>query len=227
MSNPDTFPPSPPLRPEVNFNDSAQSTSVASSHSTAANPYCNAAASSVEAHQQRQQIPPSRSSNSIRTQIPQSQPPYQALPYSPSLASSSSYSFLSSPHANARTQNLFYQRSLPNTFSPSEISTTISPVIPGSHDSSPVDHSNPWQHHHYISPSSAAAFSSQSQDRYVCQTCNKAFSRPSSLRIHGHSHTGEKPFTCSHTGCGKAFSVRSNMKRHERGCHGGESPGST
>ncbi len=77
---------------------------------------------------------------------------------------------------------------------------------------------NPWQHHHYISPSSQASFP-PAQDRYICQTCNKAFSRPSSLRIHSHSHTGEKPFKCPHEGCGKAFSVRSNMKRHERGCH--------
>ncbi|RPB01857.1 hypothetical protein L873DRAFT_1827122 [Choiromyces venosus 120613-1] len=78
--------------------------------------------------------------------------------------------------------------------------------------------SNPWHHHHHSSPASHAAFP-QSQDRYICQTCNKAFSRPSSLRIHSHSHTGEKPFKCPHHGCGKAFSVRSNMKRHERGCH--------
>lgn len=56
-------------------------------------------------------------------------------------------------------------------------------------------------------------------DRYVCPSCAKAFSRPSSLRIHVHSHTGEKPFRCPHKGCGKAFSVRSNMKRHQRGCH--------
>ena len=56
-------------------------------------------------------------------------------------------------------------------------------------------------------------------DRYVCPQCAKAFSRPSSLRIHVHSHTGEKPFVCPHAGCGKAFSVRSNMKRHQRGCH--------
>lgn len=82
----------------------------------------------------------------------------------------------------------------------------------------PSSGANPWQHHHYISPSSAASFP-PSQDRYICQTCNKAFSRPSSLRIHSHSHTGEKPFKCPHAGCGKAFSVRSNMKRHERGCH--------
>ena len=82
----------------------------------------------------------------------------------------------------------------------------------------PPSSSNPWHHHHHQSPVSHSAFP-QSQDRYICPTCNKAFSRPSSLRIHSHSHTGEKPFKCPHHGCGKAFSVRSNMKRHERGCH--------
>jgi uncharacterized Zn-finger protein len=92
------------------------------------------------------------------------------------------------------------------------------PIMPVSVTLTPSSGANPWQHHHYISPSSAASFP-QSQDRYICQTCNKAFSRPSSLRIHSHSHTGEKPFKCPHQGCGKAFSVRSNMKRHERGCH--------
>lgn len=42
-----------------------------------------------------------------------------------------------------------------------------------------------------------------------------------------HSHTGEKPYVCSKPGCGKAFSVRSNMKRHERGCHAGEGGSTT
>ncbi|KAL4898775.1 hypothetical protein BDV59DRAFT_167494 [Aspergillus ambiguus] len=84
----------------------------------------------------------------------------------------------------------------------------ISPVTPA------------WQHHHYFPPSSSTPYQ-QNHDRYICRTCHKAFSRPSSLRIHSHSHTGEKPFRCTHAGCGKAFSVRSNMKRHERGCHSG------
>ncbi|KAK4232283.1 transcription factor YY2 [Podospora fimiseda] len=103
--------------------------------------------------------------------------------------------------------SLFFQRPLPQTFPP-PMSLTLAPVGGG----------NPWQHHHYIATSSTQSYP-QSQDRYICQTCNKAFSRPSSLRIHSHSHTGEKPFKCPVAGCGKAFSVRSNMKRHERGCH--------
>ncbi|KIX98263.1 uncharacterized protein Z520_06343 [Fonsecaea multimorphosa CBS 102226] len=59
-------------------------------------------------------------------------------------------------------------------------------------------------------------------ERYICPTCHKPFSRPSSLKIHTYSHTGEKPYRCKYDGCGKYFSVRSNMKRHEKGCHGGE-----
>jgi hypothetical protein len=46
--------------------------------------------------------------------------------------------------------------------------------------------SNVWQYYHYMSASSQAAFP-QSQDRHICSTCNKAFSRPSSVRIHSHS----------------------------------------
>ncbi|KAK9367699.1 hypothetical protein V1509DRAFT_135041 [Lipomyces kononenkoae] len=73
----------------------------------------------------------------------------------------------------------------------------------------------------YQSPDSAVSPtpSTSGPDRYACPVCSRTFSRPSSLRIHTHSHTGEKPFICGHQGCGKAFSVRSNMKRHERGCH--------
>ncbi|KAK3939421.1 hypothetical protein QBC46DRAFT_148720 [Diplogelasinospora grovesii] len=115
------------------------------------------------------------------------------------------------PPPQSQISGLYYQRPLPAF---STLPVNLGPSGP-----------SPWQHHHYIAPSSAPSFP-QSQDRYICQTCNKAFSRPSSLRIHSHSHTGEKPFKCPHVGCGKAFSVRSNMKRHERGCHNLESSSS-
>ncbi|PHH88815.1 hypothetical protein CDD83_7006 [Cordyceps sp. RAO-2017] len=110
--------------------------------------------------------------------------------------------------SHPQISNLFYQQPLPQTFPPLSVPVVVAPS----------SGANPWQHHHYLTPSHGAGYP-QNQDRYICQTCNKAFSRPSSLRIHSHSHTGEKPFKCPHAGCGKAFSVRSNMKRHERGCH--------
>ncbi|ORY86911.1 hypothetical protein BCR37DRAFT_337511, partial [Protomyces lactucae-debilis] len=50
--------------------------------------------------------------------------------------------------------------------------------------------------------------------RYTCPECQKTFSRPSSLRIHKHSHTGERPYVCNVKGCERAFSVRSNLRRH-------------
>ena len=62
----------------------------------------------------------------------------------------------------------------------------------------------------------------QSHNRYICQICNKTFSRLSSFRTHSLWHTDEKPFKCSQPGCGRTFNVKSNMKRHERLCQGVE-----
>ncbi|KZV63802.1 hypothetical protein PENSPDRAFT_198784 [Peniophora sp. CONT] len=52
--------------------------------------------------------------------------------------------------------------------------------------------------------------------RYECEYCGKGFTRPSSLKIHIHSHTGERPYKCTFEGCERTFSVLSNMRRHAR-----------
>ncbi|KAJ7747376.1 hypothetical protein B0H16DRAFT_1726140 [Mycena metata] len=61
-----------------------------------------------------------------------------------------------------------------------------------------------------------ASLSAIGPTKYECSYCGKGFSRPSSLKIHLNSHTGEKPFICPVDGCGRSFSVLSNMRRHAR-----------
>ncbi|RDA90141.1 hypothetical protein CP533_0764 [Ophiocordyceps camponoti-saundersi (nom. inval.)] len=58
--------------------------------------------------------------------------------------------------------------------------------------------------------------SSSSQKKHKCKVCDKRFTRPSSLQTHIYSHTGEKPFACEVEGCGRHFSVVSNLRRHRK-----------
>lgn len=60
-----------------------------------------------------------------------------------------------------------------------------------------------------------------SQKKHKCKICDKRFTRPSSLQTHMYSHTGEKPFACEIDGCGRHFSVVSNLRRHRK-VHKGE-----
>ncbi|EUC38982.1 hypothetical protein COCCADRAFT_81622 [Bipolaris zeicola 26-R-13] len=215
-----TLPPTPPMHPDV-AHDGNQSPSAASNHSAASTPYfVGGALNNMEPHQQRQNfstVPPmKRDSMQSHSMSPYSASMYGQSPYQSSPGAASSASFYSPEQHSYNTTPLYSQRPLPSNFQPHAMPLPVPVPSPAANGS------NPWQHHHYISTSSQSQFP-QPQDRYICSTCNKAFSRPSSLRIHSHSHTGEKPYKCPQPGCGKAFSVRSNMKRHERGCHAASS----
>ena len=59
--------------------------------------------------------------------------------------------------------------------------------------------------------------SKKPEKKYRCETCSLAFERPSNLRVHCRSHTGEKPYPC--TECHKRFPTQSNLTRHERRVH--------
>lgn len=208
-----TLPPTPPMHPDGTA-DGNQSPSTISTHSVASTPYfVGGSLNNMEPHQQRQSVamPLSMKRDSLpsHSMSPYGSSMYAQSPYMSSPGAASTSSFYS-PEQHSYN-GMYTQRPLPSNYQPSM-------PLPVPVPNASANSSNPWQHHHYISTSSQSAFP-QSQDRYICSTCNKAFSRPSSLRIHSHSHTGEKPYKCPQPGCGKAFSVRSNMKRHERGCH--------
>ncbi|CAO2651131.1 Nn.00g094280.m01.CDS01 [Neocucurbitaria sp. VM-36] len=211
-----TLPPTPPMHPDV-AHDGNQSPSAASNHSVASVPYfVGGSLNNMEPHHQRQSVSsmPSLKRDSLpsHTMSPYSASVYGQSPYASSPGAASTTSYYSPEQHSYNGAGMYAQRPLPSNFQPQTMPLPVPVPSPAANSS------NPWQHHHYISTSSQSQFP-QSQDRYICSTCNKAFSRPSSLRIHSHSHTGEKPYKCPQAGCGKAFSVRSNMKRHERGCH--------
>lgn len=171
----------------------------------------NSAINDVDAHSQRRMNYPPLPQDRSTHPMPGPISPYTTSSYA-APGNDSTASYHGSPIEGSNDNCSPYQRPLPSNFPPlSNLDETSGQFI---------SHATPaWQHHHHF-PHTASTPYPVNQDRYICGTCSKAFSRPSSLKIHTYSHTGEKPWKCQIPGCGKTFSVRSNMKRHEKGCHG-------
>ncbi|ORX55632.1 hypothetical protein DM01DRAFT_1406826 [Hesseltinella vesiculosa] len=108
----------------------------------------------------------------------------------------------------------------PSPFLPTQSSTPSQPTSPPSVAADPEDEDPAADSARHLPTHAMVNGMRLPRDmvtgRYLCPYCQKAFSRPSSLRIHTYSHTGEKPFVCSEKGCGRRFSVQSNMRRHLR-----------
>ncbi|KAF7352799.1 Zinc finger protein GLIS2 [Mycena venus] len=54
---------------------------------------------------------------------------------------------------------------------------------------------------------------------FVCDICSKAFPQKTSLEIHRHGHTGDKPHVCKYD-CGKTFKDPARRHRHHVEVHG-------
>ncbi|XP_060758897.1 C2H2-type zinc finger protein isoform X2 [Neoarius graeffei] len=56
--------------------------------------------------------------------------------------------------------------------------------------------------------------SATEKEPHVCQVCGKGYRYPGMLKAHERSHTGEQPFQCTASHCGRRFSYIQALRRH-------------
>jgi uncharacterized Zn-finger protein len=56
----------------------------------------------------------------------------------------------------------------------------------------------------------------QSKSPIRCRFCKRAFPREKSLQAHLRTHTGERPYRCTHPGCHKSFVQSGQLRTHLR-----------
>lgn len=217
---PHRLPPALKLSPGSNFDSTqAWATSYSPKHSTGQK--CNhplgPASTDPEIQTQRQSLPPA-------TTV------YAPPSLYPSVADGSQWSPSTRPQHNAVQLAEPVRTQAPTAFrepsSESALSKSLAHQVPLSTNSAPSITSPSFlildlrmtsaRQYGHSYPSAYP----QPQKLYPCPTCTKLFSRPSSLIVHTRSHTGQKPYRCSYASCGKSYSVKSNLRRHEKG-HGG------